>query len=265
MEVSQQISVSGMLAAQRQLEAVSNNLANVSTAGFKRSHAHVTDIGYQAGLTAPVGPGGAPVLLVGVGEGAQVADVAHDFLPGAVQATGNPLDIALQGDGFLQVALPDGGLGYTRDGALGLDADGRLVTAGGLPVQSAAGGELRLPAGATGAQLDDTGQLLATAADGTEQVVGQLAVSTFPNSQGLQANGQSVFLPTAASGPATILAAGVPNAPLMVAGALEGSNVDVADEFTRMIQAQRSYQLNAKVVQAWDDIEHMANELRTGA
>src|ERR687883_434794 len=133
MEVSQQISVSGMLAAQRQLEAVSNNLANVSTTGFKRSHAHATDIGYQAGLTAPVGPGGAPVRLVGIGEGAQVADIAHDFLPGAVQATGNPLDMALQGDGFFQVSLPDGTFGYTRDGTFDLDDTGRLVSWPWLP------------------------------------------------------------------------------------------------------------------------------------
>src|SRR5919204_4179886 len=121
MEVSQQISVTGMLAAQRQLEAVSNNLANVSTTGFRRAHAHITDIGYQAELTAPVGPNGAPVRVVGVGEGAQVADIAHDFLPGAVQATGNPLDIALQGDGFFQVKMPDGSMGYTRDGTFDLD------------------------------------------------------------------------------------------------------------------------------------------------
>src|SRR5918911_787634 len=173
MEVSQQISVSGMLAAQRQLEAVSNNLANVSTTGFKRSHAHATDIGYQAGLTAPVGPGGAPVRLVGVGEGAQVADVTHDFLPGAVQATGNPLDIALQGDGFFQVALPDGTFGYTRDGTFNLEDTGRLVTAGGFAVQSATGGDLIVPPDATAVRLDDDGNLLATAADGIEQSIGQ--------------------------------------------------------------------------------------------
>ena len=263
MEVSQHISVTGMLAAQRQLDAVSNNLANVNTTGFRRAHAHVTDIGYQAELTAPIGPNGAPVRLIGVGEGAQVADIAHDFLPGSLQATGNALDIALQGDGFFQVARPDGTLGYTRDGTFDLDVDGRLVTATGLPVQSATGAELRVPPDATAARLDDNGQLVATAADGTDQVVGQLAVATFGNNLGLQADGQNIFLPTPASGPATIQAPGSPNGPLLVAGALEGSNVEVADEFTRLIQAQRGYQLNAKVVQAWDDIERMANELRS--
>src|SRR5687768_11899876 len=116
MEVSQRIAVTGMLTAQRQLDVVSNNLSNVGTASFKRARAHVTDVGYQAGLNAPVGPGGADVRLVGVGEGSMVAGISHDFLPGVVQATGNPLDVALQGDGFLQVFMPDGGLAYTRDG-----------------------------------------------------------------------------------------------------------------------------------------------------
>jgi flagellar basal-body rod protein FlgG len=265
MEVSQRISVSGMLAAQRQLDAVSNNLANANTTGFRRAHAHLTDIGYQAELTAPVGPNGAPVRLIGVGEGTQVADMNHDFVPGGVQATGNALDIALQGDGFFQVALPDGTAAYTRDGALGLDAQGRLVTSTGLLVQSATGGPLAVPPDATGARLDDDGQLIATAADGTEQVVGQIAVATFANNLGLQADGQNVFLPTANSGAARLQTPGGPNGPLLVSGALEGSNVDVADEFTRLIQAQRGYQLNAKVVQAWDDVQRMANELRSGA
>ena len=265
MEVSQHISVTGMLTAQRQLDAVSNNLANVNTTGFRRAHAHVTDIGYEAGLTAPVGPNGAPVRMVGVGEGAQVADINHDFLPGAVQATGNPLDMAIQGDGFFQVGLPDGTFGYTRDGTFDLDDTGRLVTAGGLAVQSATGGDLIVPADATAVRLDDDGNLLATAADGTEQSIGQLAVATFPNNLGLQADGQNIYLPTAASGAANVQAPGSPNGPLLVAGALEGSNVDVADEFTRLIQAQRGYQLNAKVVQAWDDVQRMANELRSGS
>jgi flagellar basal-body rod protein FlgG len=265
MEVSQHISVTGMLAAQRQLDAVSNNLANVNTTGFRRAHAHVMDIGYEAGLTAPVGPNGAPVRIVGVGEGAQVADIAHDFLPGAVQATGNPLDIAIQGGGFFQVGLPDGTFGYTRDGTFDLDSDGRLVTASGSPVQSATGGDLVVPPDATGVQLDDTGQLAAILADGTQQSVGQVAVATFPNNLGLQADGQNIYLPTVASGPANLQAPGALNGPVLVAGALEGSNVDVADEFTRLIQAQRSYQLNAKVVSAWDDVQRMANELRSGS
>src|SRR3954469_3927150 len=117
MEVSQRIAVSGMLASQRQLEVVSNNMANLNTTGFKRVVAHTTDIGYQAGLTAPVGADGAPLRITGIGEGTQLAELSHEFMPGAVQATGNPLDIAIQGDGFFSMRLADGNLGYSRDGS----------------------------------------------------------------------------------------------------------------------------------------------------
>src|SRR5205823_1899874 len=139
MEVSQRIAVTGMLANQRQLEVVSNNLANANSTGFKRAVAHTTDVGYQAGLTAPVGPGGLDVRLIGVGEGTQVADIGNEFMPGSVQATGNPLDAAIQGDGFFQVTMPDGSTGFTRDGSFGVDSTGTLTTAGGLAVQSDTG------------------------------------------------------------------------------------------------------------------------------
>jgi flagellar basal-body rod protein FlgG len=263
MEVSQRIAVTGMLASQRQLEVVSNNLANVNSTGFKRAVAHTTDTGYQAGLTAPVGPGGLDVRLVGIGEGTQLADITHEFMPGALQATGNALDVALQGEGFIQVTMPDGSTGYTRDGSFGLDASGQLVTSGGLAIQSDTGGPLTVPADSIDVHFDDSGQLLATDVNGNEQAVGRLGLAQFPNSAGLQANGQNLWTATAASGAATPITQGTATAPLVVAGALEGSNVDVADDFTRLIQAQRSYQLNAKVVQSWDDIERMANELRS--
>jgi flagellar basal-body rod protein FlgG len=262
MEVSQRISVTGMLASQRQLEVISNNLANVNSTGFKRAVAHTTDTGYQAGLTAPVGPGGLDVHLVGVGEGTQLADIGHEFMPGSLQGTGNPLDVALQGDGFFQVTMPDGSTGFTRDGSFGLDAGGALVTSGGLAVQSDTGAPLRVPANSLAVAFDDAGQLLATDATGTQQIVGRVGLSQFPSNGGLQANGQSLWTATAASGAPVPVAQGSPNTPLVVAGALEGSNVEMADEFTRLIMAQRSYQMNSKIVQAWDDISRMANELR---
>jgi flagellar basal-body rod protein FlgG len=263
MEVSQRIAVTGMLANQRQLDVVSNNLANVNSTGFKRAVAHTTDVGYQAGLTAPVGAGGASVRITGIGQGTQLADINHDFVPGALQATGNPLDIALQGDGFFSVRMPDGQLGYSRDGSFNVDAAGRLITGSGQPVQSDAGTDLTVPLDSVDVRFDDTGQLSATAADGTTQTVGRLALSVFPNSKGLQAMGQNTWSATPASGGPVAIAQGAPNAPMVVAGALEGSNVDVGDEFTRLIQAQRGYQLNSKVVQAWDELERMANELRS--
>lgn len=262
MEVSQRIAVSGMLANQRAMEIVSNNLANANATGFKRAVAHTTDVGYQAGLTAPVGPGGLDVHLVGIGQGTQLSDITSEFTPGTLQATGNPLDAALQGDGFFQVTQPDGSTAYTRDGNFNVDSDGRLVTAGGLPVQSETGSDLIVPAGSTAARLDDPGQLIATDATGADQLVGQLGMSQFANNAGLQANGQNLWTATAASGAATPVAQGAATAPIVVAGALEGSNVQMVDEFTRMMQAQRGYQMNAKVVQSWDEIQQMANNLR---
>src|SRR5438309_2303884 len=169
-----------MLASQRQLEIVSNNLANANTTGFRRAVAHTTDTGYQGGLTAPVGPGGLDVHLVGIGEGTQLSDVTNEFMPGALQATGNPLDISLQGDGFFNVSLPDGTTGLTRDGSFALDAGGQLVTSEGLPVQSTNGTPLTVPAGSLSVRFDDSGQLLATDATGAEQVVGSIALSQVP-------------------------------------------------------------------------------------
>ncbi len=263
MEVSQRISLSGMLASQRALDVVSNNMANASTTGFKRSVAHTTDVGYQAGLTAPVGPEGLDVHLVGIGEGTQLGDINHEFVPGAIQATGNPFDLALQGDGFFEVSQPDGSTAYTRDGSFNVDASGTLVTNGGLPVQSDQGAPLTIPQGSTSARINDQGQLLATDATGAEQVIGAIGIAQFANNAGLQANGQNLWTATAASGAPTTVQQGAANAPVMVAGALEGSNVDMADEFTRLIQAQRGYQMNAKVVQSWDEIQQMANNLRS--
>lgn len=260
-EVSQRIAVSGMLALQRQLDVIGNNIANLQTTGFKRARANLADIGYQAGLTAPVGPNGADVRLTGVGEGVQLADVRRDFLPGIAQPTGNPLDVALEGEGFMVVELPNGQPGYTRDGAFRLDAQGRLATTNGYPLRSADGGDLVEPADAEAARLDPQGQLIATV-NGVEQVVGRIGLARFRNADGLLAEGQNVWLATDASGPPTPLEAGVAGAPSLVVGALEASNVDVGDEFTRLIQAQRGYQLNLKVAQAWDDVARMATELR---
>src|SRR5579859_3571115 len=246
MEVSQRIAVTGMLANQRQLEVVSNNLANVNSTGFKRAVAHTTDVGYQAGLTAPVGPGGLDVRLVGIGEGTQLADISNEFMPGSLQATGNSLDVALQGDGFFQVNMPDGTTGFTRDGSFGVDPTGTVTTSGGLAVQSDTGASLVIPQDSINVRFDSTGQLVATDATGADQTIGRLGLSQFANSSGLLANGQNLWTPTAASGAATSVAQTAPNAPMVVAGALEGSNVNMADEFTRMIQAQRGYQMNAK-------------------
>jgi flagellar basal-body rod protein FlgG len=262
MDVSRSIAVSGLLAHQRQLEVISNNIANAGTTAFKRSRANPTDAGYQAGLTAPVGPRGEDVRINGVGEGVKLADVQHDFLPGVIQVTGNPLDVALDGDGFFELALPDGQVGYTRDGTFQLDGQGFLVTGSGHPVLADDAGQLRVPEDTIALRFEPAGDVVATLSDGNEQVLGRLGIAQFRNPEGLLANGQNVWVASDASGQPVPVGTDAPNAPSVVGGAVETSNVDVADEFTRMIQAQRGYQLNLRVVQAWDEIERMSNELR---
>ena len=168
----------------------------------------------------------------------------------------------MQGDGFFQVAMPDGSTSYTRDGSFGLDASGQLSTSGGLPVQSDTGAQHGRPG-----QLDQ--RAISTTPDSLwppmqpapNRWSADWPSRSSPTTADLQANGQNLWSATAASGGAIGVAQGAPNAPVVVAGALEGSNVDMADEFTRLIQAQRGYQMNAKVVQAWDDVQRMANEL----
>jgi flagellar basal-body rod protein FlgF len=244
MEVSQHISVTGMLAAQRQLEAVSNNLANVNTTGFRRAHAHVTDIGYEAGLTAPVGPNGAPVRIVGVGEGAQVADIAHDFLPGAVQATGNPLDMAIQGDGFFAVQTPEG-TRYTRVGRFQLDKDGTLVTTQGYPVLSG-GSPLTINPDDGPVNVAEDGSISTDRArNGTQlQVVGKLDFVDFAHRDALKPTQDNLF--DAGTQPTTEATGKVAQR------VLEDSNVNPIIEMTNMIQVTRNYQ----AVQRFLDGEH---------
>jgi flagellar basal-body rod protein FlgG len=158
--------------------------------------------------------------------------------------------------------MPDGTAGYTRDGSFGVDGGGNLVTSGGLAVVSDTGAKLIVPANSLQVHLDATGQLIATDATGTDVVVGRLSLSQFVNNSGLMASGQNLWTPSINSGAPVAVLPGAPTGPIVVAGALEGSNVDMADEFTRLIQAQRGYQLNSKVVQAWDDIQRMANEIK---
>lgn len=262
MEVSQRIAVSGMLAHQRQLEVLANNVANVNTTAFKRASVGLSDVGYQASLTAPVGPGGSDVRITGVGEGVQVADIRHIFSPGVIQATGNPLDIALDGDGFLEVGLGDGSVGYTRDGSLRPDADGRLVTLAGLPLHADTGADITVPQAAVAVRVEPDGQVFATLEDASEQGLGRLGLVRFVNNAGLVASGQNIWLATNASGPGMPIGVGDATAPGVMSGAREGSNVEIADELTRMMQAQRGYQLNLRLVQAWDEVARMANELR---
>jgi flagellar basal-body rod protein FlgG len=234
----------GMAAQQAKLDAISNDLANANTTGYKHVRVGFRDLLYQqAGKPAANG--------VRVGAGAAAVDAGRGWEQGALQNTGNPLDVAIQGEGFLRVRLPDGRIGLTRDGGLELDGRRRLMTATGALVQPA----VTIPQGVS---LDQ----VAIASNGTVSAagrqIGRLQLVTVRSAQGLLSVGDNAFVPTAASGRATA----APNTTKLSQGALESSNADMADDMVQMIEAQRSYQLAAKAISTADQMMEIANGVK---
>lgn len=234
----------GMAAQQTRIDGVANDLANSSTTGYKRVRVGFRDLLYAS----PGAHAGASVLT---GAGAAASFVGRGQAQGPLQRTERPLDLAIQGPGFFQVRRADGTLALTRDGSFRLDSLGRLTTASGELVVP----PIRVPRGASPDQLS-------VAADGTVRVgngpaLGRLALVTVPAPDGLRALGGNLFVATDASGPARAVGAGT-----IVQGALEGSNVDVADAMVDLINAQRSFQLASKAVQIQDEMLEIANQVR---
>ena len=249
------IAASGLLVQQRNLDVVAHNIANADTIAFKRLRLAAQDLPNGADRFLALGGAGVaePVEL---GRGVALAGIERLVAPGPLLPTDHPLDLALGGDTFLVVAA-DGRTAYTRDGALELDAAGRLTTAGGYVVQP----EIVVPAEATAVRIDGNGQVWATLG-AEEQVVGQLQVARFGNPAGLLAIGNGLFVPTVNAGAPTVGAPGAGDLPALQPGMLEASNVELAAEFTRMLQAQRAYQLNLRALQAWDEMIGQAANVR---
>src|SRR5262245_14252000 len=238
------IAAAGMAAQQQKLDAVSNDLANANTTGYKHTRVGFRDLVYtQAGRSSAQG--------VQTGAGSAAVEVGRGFAQGVLRNTGEPLDIAIEGDGFLQVKLPDGRTGLTRDGDLRRDAQGRLTTSSGALIQPA----LTIPA-------DVPLSRGSIATDGTVsaagRTVGRLQVMTVRSPQALQSVGDNAFVATAASGRATA----APAASRVVQGALESSNVDVSEAMVSMIEAQRSFQLASKAIQTADQMMEIANGVK---
>jgi flagellar basal-body rod protein FlgG len=246
---------SGMTAQQTRLDTIANNIANVSTTGFKKSRDAFQDLFYQQLAGGGETEGG---MRLELGAGTRIAGIERDQGQGALTATGNPLHVGIQGDAFFNVETPDGDRLYTRDGSFTKDVDGYLVTAGGLRV----GGDIQIPDDASTITIDYDGTVHAQIAGQTTQdvVLGQIEISRFVNAAGLEARGDNLFLPTIASGEPVDVDPGTDVQ--LVQGFLEGSNVDVATELIDMIQAQRVYELNSKVVQAADETLGVAANLR---
>ncbi len=248
------IAATGMKAQQTNLDVIANNIANINTTGFKRARAEFTDIMYETiqahGMARQAGleviPEGAKL-----GIGVKLAAIRDVHLQGVMNQTGNSFDIAINGEGWFQVAAPDGSTIYTRAGAFNLNEQGQLVTLGGNLVQP----QITVPVEATKVTVTREGQVYAYIDDLTAPVeLGQLTLSRFANEAGLEPLGNNLFAETEASGTATQGTPGSTEFGTLSQGYLEASNVDPMREIADMISAQRAYEMNSKVIQAADEM-----------
>ncbi len=254
------IAKTGMAAQQLTIEVISNNLANVSTTGFKKSSAEFHELLYQT-----FRPAGSPrvsgVLPVGiqVGLGVQPMSAHKTFRQGEFEHTQNDFDMAIEGDGFFQVTLPDGNTGYTRSGAFELNDQGAIVTPEGLPLLPA----ISIPSGMQKISISKEGVVSGTAAGTVVQtVIGTLELARFANPAGLDSLGENLYQVTNASGTALTGAPGKEGFGTVEQKFLESSNVNIAEEMVKMIVAQRAYELNSKAIQTSDEMLSLVNNLK---
>ncbi|WP_206995159.1 flagellar basal-body rod protein FlgG [Trinickia mobilis] len=247
------ISKTGLQAQDAKLQAIANNLANANTVGFKRDRLVFEDQFYQIEQQ----PGGqqsenvASPSGIQLGTGTRLVDSQKVFTNGALQNTGQPLDVAIAGNGFLQVQTADGETAYTRAGQLQVNADGTLVNAQGLPIQP----EITIPQNATGVTIGADGTVTATVqGSATPQELGKLQLANFVNPTGLLALGDNLYQETVASGAPNEGDPGTNGLGTIKQGQLEGSNVQVVEEMVDMISAQRTYEMNTKVLTAADNM-----------
>jgi flagellar basal-body rod protein FlgG len=254
------IAKTGLDAQQTQLDVISNNLANVGTSGFKRSRAVFEDLLYQTVRQPGAQSSQQTQLPTGLQIGAGVRPVASErvFTQGNLQQTGNSLDLAINGQGFFQVALPDGTTAYTRDGSLHLDSQGQLVTSSGFPLTPA----ITIPANAQSITVGRDGTVsVAQAGSATPTQVGSIQLANFVNPAGLQARGENLAVESAASGSPSTNAPGSNGVGVLSQGYIETSNVNVVEELVNMIQTQRAYEINSKAVQSSDQMLQRLSQL----
>src|SRR4051794_17656135 len=242
----------GMLAQQTSMDAIANNLANVNTTGFKRGRTAFQDLLYQTLTPQQAAKQGSQV-----GAGTRVAGIQTEFAEGSFQQTGNPLDIAIEGDGFLEVTQANGSKGYTRAGTLSTDANGTLVTVSGDVVTP----RIRIPSNAKDLTISASG-VVSASINNKPTTIGQLKLATFANAAGLSQAGDNLYTPTANSGAARLVNPGTNGAGTLQQGKLEMSNVNAVDEMVGMVTTQRAYEAVSKVVSAADEMMQMANGLR---
>lgn len=251
----------GMIAQEFNINIISNNLANSSTVGFKKSRAEFEDLVYSnlRAAGAPIAQGTTNPIGLEAGHGVKTVASQKMFSQGDIVNTDNPLDMVIQGDGFFQVLLPDGSFGYTRDGSFRRDRDGTLVTAAGYRLQP----EITIPPEATSVTIGTDGQVSAMI-NGANQALGQqILIARFSNPPGLNSYGNNIFKETEASGPP--IGPGVPgleNRGEILSNFLESSNVKAVEEIVKMIIAQRAYEMNSKSIQTSDQMLQIAGTLK---
>jgi flagellar basal-body rod protein FlgG len=254
------ISKTGMQAQQTQLDVISNNMANVSTNGFKRASAVFEDLMYQNLRQVGAADTEQNNLPTGlqIGLGVRTVATSRQFSQGSLQQSGNQLDIAINGQGFLQVALPDGTTGYTRDGSLQVDSQGRLVTSSGLAIA----GDITVPAEAQSVTVGSDGVVTAKLpGNATPQQLGNIELASFINPAGLEPKGQNLYTETVASGNPVTGAPGSAGLGTLMQGYVETSNVNVVQELVTMIQTQRAYEMNSKAIQTSDQMLQRLGQL----
>ncbi|AQA18084.1 flagellar basal-body rod protein FlgG [Halioglobus japonicus] len=243
----------GLEAQQVQMDVIANNLANVSTNGFKRSRAVFEDLLYQTVRQPGADATSQDTIPSGLQLGTGVRPVATERLhtQGSLQETGNSRDLAINGKGFFQVLMADGNTAFTRDGSFQVDENGQLVTASGYPIEPA----ILIPENALSLSISQDGIVsVVTPGNVNSNQVGQLSIATFVNPAGLQAIGENLFVETTASGTPTESNPGLDGAGRIYQGFVETSNVNVVEEMVSMIQTQRAYEINSKAVQTSDEM-----------
>jgi len=262
MSLTLDIGATGMLAQQLNVDTISNNIANMTTTGYKRQRAEFQDLLYQTRLRAGASSSDQGTTIpagIQQGLGVRAGSVYRINEQGALQTTGNQLDIANKGEGYFMVTLPTGETAYTRDGSFQLDGNGQVVTSEGYLLQPG----ITIPSDAVDITINESGQVIVKIQGQTAlQNVGQIQLSMFPNDAGLDAIGDNMFLETDASGAPVTGNPGGEGFGGLLQGALESSNVNIVQEMTSLIQAQRAYEMNSKVIQTGDEMLNTVTQMR---
>jgi flagellar basal-body rod protein FlgG len=248
----------GLEAQDARMRVIANNLANIGTTGFKRDRANFATLAYQEARIAGQQSSSETAFATGLnlGTGVSVQSTTQITTQGTINPTGNPLDLALDGEGYFQVQLPGGRLGYTRAGNFSRSASGQLVTAQGFPVQP----PITIPEGASAVTVANDGTVSAVVGAAEPTELGQITLASFVNPAGLQALGDNFLVETAASGQAQLGSAGDAGRGSIRQGMLESSNVNVVEELVDMIECQRAFEINSKMISAVDEMLRNANQ-----